>query len=78
MASKETETVLSQVRTGDRRLALEALRDRVAATIDSTESGRDMAALSKRLIEIMAEIDALPDSDAADNPLEAARRSARR
>ena len=62
------------VRSNDRRAALVALRDKLAITIENTESGRDIAALSKRLMEVMAEIDALPDSQAEDDPIEAARK----
>lgn len=35
---------------------------------------RDIAALSKRLMEVMAEIDALPDPEAEASPLDAAKR----
>ncbi len=63
------------VRSNDRRAALVALRDKLAITIENTESGRDIAALSKRLMEVMAEIDTLPDSQAEDDPIEAARKS---
>lgn len=63
--------LLSAVSSNDRRLALVALRDSLAAAIDNTDSGRDIAALSKRLMEVMAEIDALPDPDAAESPLSA-------
>ena len=52
------------VQSNDRRDALLALRDKIAATIDGTDSGRDIAALSKRLMEVMREIDALPDPEA--------------
>lgn len=62
------------VQSNSRRDALVALRDKIAATIDGTDSGRDIAALSKRLMEVMAEIDALPDPGADDDPVEAARR----
>lgn len=62
------------VKTNDRRTALLALRDRLAAAIDSTDSGRDIAALSKRMMEVMAEIDALPDPHADEDPLDAAKR----
>ncbi|WP_296012690.1 hypothetical protein [uncultured Adlercreutzia sp.] len=51
--------------SGCRRDTLEALRDELARTIQATDSGRDIAALSKRLMEVMAELDALPDDDAA-------------
>lgn len=67
-------TLLDAVRTGDRRTALVALRDAVAETIDAKDSARDIAALSKRLMEVMAEIDALPDPEAEAGPLDAAKR----
>ena len=66
-------TLLEAVRTGDRRTALVALRDAVAETIDAKDSARDIAALSKRLMEVMAEIDALPDPEDEASPLDAAR-----
>ena len=67
-------TFAEAVRSNDRRDALVALRDKIAATIDGTDSGRDIAALSKRLMEVMREIDALPDPEAEADPVEAARR----
>lgn len=67
-------TLLEAVRTGDRRTALVALRDAVAETIDAKDSARDIAALSKRLMEVMAEIDALPDPEAEASLLDAARK----
>lgn len=66
-------TLLESVRSNERRSALVALRDSIAAAIDGTDSGRDIAALSKRLMEVMAEIDALPDPEAGSDPVEAAR-----
>lgn len=47
----------------DRRQTLIALRNSLAETIDDCESGRDMAALSKRLMEVMAELDTIPNPD---------------
>ena len=57
-------TLTEAARTGDKRGTLMALRDLIAAQIESCESGRDMAALSKRLMEVMAELDSLGDPDA--------------
>lgn len=51
---------------GDKREMLEALRDITAETIENTTSGRDVAALSKRLIEICELIDALPNAEQED------------
>ena len=66
-------TLADSVQSNNRRKALEALRDRLAEAIDGTDSGRDIAALSKRLMEVMAQIDALPDPRAEADPVEAAR-----
>lgn len=51
--------------SGKRRETLEALRNKLAAALESCDSGRDIAALSKRLMEVMAELDALPDAERA-------------
>ena len=53
--------LVEAAKSGDKRETLIALRDKIAATIDNCESGRDMAANSKRLMEVMAELEALPD-----------------
>lgn len=68
------ENLVSATKSGDRRRTLVALRDRIAETIDSCESGRDMAALSKRLMEVMDEIDSMPSEVDEDTPLARARR----
>lgn len=65
--------VLEAVQSNDRRQTLVAMRDKIAETIDGTDSGRDIAALTKRLAEVMAEIDALPREEEL-SPLQAARR----
>lgn len=48
-------------KTNNRRDTLIALRDQLADAIDNCESGRDIAALSKRLMEVMGELDSIPD-----------------
>ena len=53
--------LLEAAKSGDKRATLIALRDKLAETIENCDSGRDMAANSKRLMEVMAEIDELPD-----------------
>lgn len=60
---------------GSRRETLEALRDKLAVSIQNCESGRDVAALSKRLMEVMSELDALPKPK-GESPLAKARRGA--
>lgn len=47
--------------SGDKRATLIALRDKLAETIQNCESGRDMASNTKRLMEVMAELETLPD-----------------
>lgn len=54
-------TLLEAAQSGDKRETLIALRDILAKTIQTCESGRDMASNTKRLMEVMAEIEALPD-----------------
>lgn len=63
--------------SNDRKTTLVALRDTIAETIDGTDSGRDIAALSKRLMEVISEIEAIPDPTAATNPLQEAQKEAR-
>ena len=58
--------LVSAARSGNRRETLEALRDKIASSIQDCESGRDVAALSKRLMEVMGELDALPKPSEAD------------
>lgn len=53
--------LLDAAKSGDKRATLIALRDKIAETIETCDSGRDIAANSKRLMEVMAEIDDLPD-----------------
>ena len=53
--------LLEAAQSGDKRATLLALRDKLAATIENCESGRDMAANTKRLMEVMAELEQIPD-----------------
>lgn len=55
--------LVDAAKSGNKRETLIALRDILAATIQNCESGRDMASNTKRLMEVMAEIEALPDSE---------------
>lgn len=55
--------LVDAAKSGNKRETLIALRDILAKTIQECESGRDMASNSKRLMEVMAEIDALPDEN---------------
>ena len=62
--------LLDAVESGDKRAILVALRDVTAKTIESTGSGRDVAALSKRLMEICDKLDTLPSPDEDANPID--------
>lgn len=55
--------LVDAAKTGDKRATLIALRDILAKTIQECDSGRDMASNTKRLMEVMAEIEALPDPE---------------
>lgn len=46
-------------KSGDRYETLICLRDVLAKTIQNCDSGRDMASNSKRLMEVMTEIEAI-------------------
>lgn len=56
--------LVEAAKSGDKRATLIALRDKLAQTIQDCDSGRDMASNSKRLMEVMAELEALPDPEA--------------
>lgn len=56
--------LVEAAQSGDKRATLIALRDKLAQTIQECDSGRDMASNSKRLMEVMAELEALPDPEA--------------
>lgn len=49
--------------SGDIRATLTALRDYLADALLATNSGRDQASLSKRLMEVMEQLEALPDPE---------------
>lgn len=55
-------SLIDAARSGDKRATLIALRDKLAETIEKCESGRDMAANTKRLMEVMAELEAMPNA----------------
>ncbi|MBQ9005345.1 MAG: hypothetical protein IJ092_03110 [Atopobiaceae bacterium] len=69
-------SVTEAAASGNRLDTLVALRDSIARAIDSEPSGRDVAALSKRLMEVMDEIEALPDGERAPTAFEALRAEA--
>lgn len=75
---EQTASLTAAAASNNRRKTLIALRDKLAETIEVCESGRDIAALSKRLMEVMGELDTLPDPDnEKKNPAQLARERAR-
>ena len=50
-----------------RRALLTALRDRIAADIDAGVPARDLASLSKRLLDISAELDQVSTAEDGDD-----------
>lgn len=55
-----------------RRALLTALRDKIAADIDGGVAARDLASLSRRLLEISKELDGIEASEDGDEVTEAA------
>jgi hypothetical protein len=73
------EQLAKVVKDGDRLAALEVLRDRLAAEIDTCTYARDIPALTHQFVKVLSEIDALPprvSTSAADQIAD--RRRARR
>lgn len=72
-------TLRDAATSGDRLATLRALRDKLAAEIDTCESGRDLAALSRQLTLVLGEIADLSPTAEVDVVDEiAARRNHRR
>lgn len=55
--------VLRAAKSGDMRNLLKETRDKLAYAVDTCESMRDLAALTKRLIEVTEMLAALPSED---------------
>lgn len=64
-----------EVASGDHKRALIALRDRLAGAIDVSQSARDVAALSQRLMDVLEQLAGFPAeaSGKPKTPLEAVR-----
>ena len=69
---------LSEAAPEGRLAGLVALRERLAVEIDGCESARDVAALSIRFMDVLAQIDELSDAPASagvpSSPLDELRR----
>lgn len=57
--------LIEAAKSGDKKETLIALRDILAKTIQTCDSGRDMASNSKRLMEVIAEIEAIEQAEKA-------------
>lgn len=57
--------LIDAAKSGNKKDTLIALRDVLATTIQNCESGRDMASNSKRLMEVMAEIENIEKEEEA-------------
>ena len=57
--------LVDAAKSGNRRDTLVAMRDILAETIQKCDSGRDMASNTKRLMEVMSEIEQI-DSEVAE------------
>lgn len=55
--SEFTETIAD----GDDRAQLEALRDKLATAMDEADKGADIAALTRRLLDVLAKLKSIPD-----------------
>lgn len=62
MRAVKTETLENIVNKADELTILRGLRVKIAKTMDGTESGRDIAALSKQLREVSSRITDLEDN----------------
>lgn len=57
--------LVKAAKSGDKRATLVALRDKLAETIQNCDSGRDMASNSKRLMDVIEEIEQI-DKETAE------------
>ena len=58
--------LVEAAKSGDKRKTLVALRDILAKTIQECESGRDMASNTKRLMEVIAELELMDKEEAEE------------
>ena len=49
--------IIKAAENGEKLALLVAIRDKLAVSLEHTESGRDIAALTKRLIQVMDQIE---------------------
>ena len=73
MAKENThKDLITATREGDRRETLEALRDLLAERVQNAKSDRDVASMSRRLMQCISEIEEIDrkrESEKAENPI---------
>lgn len=67
---KKEKTLLEAAESGNTLETLERLRDKLAGTIETCESGRDMAALSRQLSQVLDQIDDVKRANAGKDDRE--------
>ena len=69
-AKRRSSTILRAANSGSRRKLLVALRNKIAKDLDEgSVQSRDLASLSKRLVDITAEIERIDRGESKDNPV---------
>lgn len=61
-----SDDLIKAAQSGNRKKILIALRDALAKTIQECDSGRDMASNSKRLIEVVNELEEIKEKEKAE------------
>lgn len=56
-----TNSVLKALKANDKKAILTAQATKLATMIDTCESARDLPALTKRMNEVLAELEQIPD-----------------
>ena len=56
----DSPSLVAAAASGDRAATLRALRDRLALEVETSNSARDVAALSRQLTDVLSLIEALP------------------
>lgn len=68
--ARASHTIRNAANSGDRRRLLVAMRNRIADDLDSGRiASRDLASLTKRLMDIAAEIERIDKGESKDNPI---------
>lgn len=67
---RRSQTISNAAKSGDRRRLLVAMRNRIASDLDAGRiASRDLASLTKRLMDIAAEIERIDKGASRHNPV---------